>query len=427
MAMSSMKKFTAPLAFIFAMVLVAGLGSTPAQALTSIGLNDIYSVDKITQVYLEIPPLSEASLNTNQTLKTYVPAKVKFVQGGLSSDQVSIGIRLKGTTSLMPLSQKPSMKLRFNWSTALKGQRFLGLKNMTLNSLSQDESWIHEIGAYKLYNTMGVAAPRTGWAEVFVNGKSKGIYVDVETPDDIFLASRFKDATQHLYEGVAQKDLLPGSDNGDESTGNFTVDEGWKAAPNKKDLGALIAVASGKSGKAWWDGLAKVMDRDSMLKMFAVDNIIGSWDSYSGPIINNYYLRSNSKGLFTFVPWGPDNTFGEDRASKQPLDSYTFAMDAPAVGFPWIKILNWGNTMKRGVLFTKCLAYKPCLTSYISALKATSAKVTSTKLGNFMTSAGAVVANYSSDGVKAEQARSVQFLQAQQKVVASLVKKYQIR
>ncbi len=194
---SSLRNLRAIAAIVLTLILT-GATVQPAQAVTTIKLTDIYSSAKLTEVYLEIPPASEASLNNWPTLEKYVTAKVKFVQGSLESDQISIGMRLKGSTSLQPLKQKPSMRIKFNWGDALKGQRFLGLKNMTLNSMTQDTSWIHEFASYKLYNSVGVVAPSTGWAEVFVNGKSKGIYVNIETPDDIFLSKRFKDPTQHL-------------------------------------------------------------------------------------------------------------------------------------------------------------------------------------------------------------------------------------
>ena len=415
--------------FAAALMTLALIGVTlqPAQGVTTIKLTDIYSVAKITEVYLEIPTLSEASLNNRATLKTYVPAKVKFVQGELESDQITIGLRLKGSTSLQPLKQKPSMKIQFNWGDALKGQRFLGLKNMTLHSLTQDNSLVHELGAYRLYNSMGVVAPNTGWAEVFVNGKSKGVYLNVETPDDIFLSKRFKDPTQHLYEGQAFHDLKPGNDSGGETDGRFTVDEGWATTPNKADLTALIEAANVEPAKAWWDGLAKRVDRTALVKMFAVDNFIGHWDGYSGSIINNYFLRSNSKSVFTFLPWGADQTFGENRQTSELLDTYTFPMDKPDVGYPWIKLTHKTETLERGLLFRKCLAYKPCQTLYLQQLKATSAKATAIKLPNLMANAGKVVDFLSNDNNRAEQKRNSAFIAAQHKAVAALLKQYKIK
>jgi hypothetical protein len=128
-----------------------------------------------------------------------------------------------------------------------------------------------------------------------------------------------------------------------------------------------------------------------MVKMFAVDNFLGHWDGYSGPIINNYFLRSNSKSVFTFLPWGADQTFGENRQTPELLDTYTFAMDKPDVGYPWIKLTHKTETLERGLLFRKCLAYKPCQTLYLQQLKAASAKATAIKLPNLMANAGKVV------------------------------------
>ena len=422
----TLNRIRAILAVLLTLALT-GVSLQPAKAVTTIKLSNIYSVAKITEVYLDIPAASEASLNNWATLKTYVPAKVKFVQGELQSDQISIGLRLKGSTSLQPLRQKPSMKIKFNWSDALKGQRFLGLKNMTLHSLTQDNSLVHEIGAYRLYNAMGVVAPSTGWAEVFVNGKSKGVYVNVETPDDIFLSKRFKDPTQHLYEGQAFNDLKPGNDNGLENDGKFLVDEGWATTPNKADLKALIEAANVETPKAWWDGLAKRIDRTAMVKMFAVDNFIGHWDSYSGPIINNYYLRSNSNNVFTILPWGADQTFGENRQTPELLDTFTFEMDRPDVAYPWIKLTHKTETLERGLLFRKCLAYKPCQTLYLQQLKATSARATAIKLPNLMANAGKVVDFLSTDNNRAEQKRNSTFIAAQHKAVAALMKNYKIK
>jgi spore coat protein CotH len=172
---------------VLALIATLLLGVSPSKAANPIALTDIYDNFSVTKVYLEVPQASEASLNNSRTFKTWVAAKVKFVNGDRESAQMSIGMRLKGSTSIQPLRAKPSMKLKFNWGASLSGARFLGLKNMTLHSMTQDTSLIHEVSSYRLFNEMGVVAPKTGWAEVFVNGTSKGIYANIETPDDLSL------------------------------------------------------------------------------------------------------------------------------------------------------------------------------------------------------------------------------------------------
>ena len=52
---------------------------------------------------------------------------------------------------------------------SVPGQRFLGLKMLTLNNMIQDPSMIHEVLAYEVFRAAGVAASRTGYAYVRVN------------------------------------------------------------------------------------------------------------------------------------------------------------------------------------------------------------------------------------------------------------------
>jgi spore coat protein CotH len=67
------------------------------------------------------------------------------------------------------------------------------MKRLTLNAMTQDTSKIHEYGAYALFNAMGVPASKTGWARVYVNGVDRGLYLNVEQPDEVFASKRFKD------------------------------------------------------------------------------------------------------------------------------------------------------------------------------------------------------------------------------------------
>lgn len=424
----SMKKFTITIVALVAIAVTASLpGAQPVFASSQLKLSDIYSNSQVTKVYIALAQASEKSLNSWSTLKTYVPATVRFEQEGKSSSDITVGMRLKGTTSLQPLDGKPSIKLKFNWGDSLSTQRFLGLKNMTLNAMTQDSSYLHEFAAYKLYNAMGVVAPATGWAEVFVNGKPKGIYVNVETPDDIFLSKRFKDQSQHLYEAQAWADLKQGNNDGDKTSGAFTLDEGWKNNPNKNDLANLISKANIASGSAWYKALDSVVDKKSLLKMFAVDNLTGNWDSYSGPIINNYFLRSNTKNKFTFIPWGADQTFGENRESVEKFDTYFFPMDAAEAGYPWVQANFKKDAIERGLLFKKCLAYKPCFTDYLKELRNASAKANSIKLTSQMSAVSALLSNWSDDYVQTEQRRTINFFKKQQNKVSALMAKYKIK
>jgi hypothetical protein len=410
-------------------LLAATLANGPAIAGTDLALTDMYSMQAVTRVMLDIPATSYEALSKPETWWQYAPASVQFVQGDKLSAVMNVGVRVKGSTSQTSIANKASIKIKFNWSDTNTGVRYLGLRLVTLNAMSQDGSFLHEYGAYSLYKKMGEVTPRTGWAEVFVNGISKGVYLNVESIDEQFVRTHFTDVTQHLYEATARRDLKWGSDDGAEDSGAYLVRDGWKTTPNKADLSKLIEVAQLPAGPAWWRRLGVYMDTNRLVAAFAVENFIGSWDSYSGPVVNNYYLRSNSKGKFTLIPWGPDNTFGEWRTpGSDPTTSYFMPMDTPASDFPWIA---WADKTKatwpRGVLFQKCLKYVICKNKYLAALKKTSAVATNMQLIGLMQTAATVIDGLSTDTVREQQARTYRFIDQQQVRVRALLKKYKVK
>jgi spore coat protein CotH len=294
---------------------------------------------------------------------------------------------------------------------------------MTLNAMQQDGSKLHEFGAYALFNAMGLPASKTGWARVYINGVDKGLYLNVETIDDIFISKRFKDNTQHLYEGVALKDFKPGNADGDKNSGSFLVDEGWKKVPNKNDLNTMINALNTSDNAKWWARLNTYWNRAELINHMAVENFLGHWDGYSGPIINNYFVRSNAAGKFSMIPWGLDQTFGENRNPKLKGLTYSFSMLAPKVGFPWISEMpGKPKTMDRGLLYQRCIAYTTCKVAYLKALKAVSAKATSMKLVSKMKAAAALTKDLRTGLVAAVTTNTYQFVTNQQAAVTKLLK-----
>jgi len=423
-----MNKKTSRMATWLAALLLLALSANGVSAASAAGFSqaDIFDPTKINSINFTIPAASVTALNTVATAKTYTAASVTITAAGYTMGPIQIGLRLKGSTSLELLNKTPSFKLAFNWG-ASKGQRLVGLKNLTLNAMTQDGSHLHEFAAYKLSNAMNVPAPRTGWADVKVNGVERGLYVSIETYDDVMLANHFTDTTQHLYEGMALQDLKPGNNDGAKDTGHYLVHEGWGAYPNKNDLGQLIWAANQTNLAAWWKQLATVTDRAELIRFFALENFVGQWDGYSGPIINNYMIRSNLDGKFAFMPWGMDQSFGENRQTVQPYDDYFFPMDKPQVGFPWVQQSFHKTVMDRGLLFRKCLAYAPCKTEYLLDLKATSAKATAIKLVTAMKAAATLQEPYLDSSIFGEQTRTEAWVGKQQTRVAALLKLNKIK
>jgi spore coat protein CotH len=378
---------------------IRGLVAVAALALSFLGApasearnqpSDIFSSKSISQITITITTNSAGKIARSP--KTSVPARfaISNDSGSLKFANLPIDFHLKGTSTLRQnpslVSSRPSLRVKFHQNGAIK-LPFLG-KSLTLNSMTQDPSKIHEYTAYKLYNAMGVPAPRVGYAKVTVvigtRSYDKGLFAIIEPYDDLFLKRHFESRTQHLFEPCNHwTDVTkPGTSKGTASCNNavFEVKEGWKKVPNKLDLRALSSVQKLTDDAEWWAAMDRYTDRDEFIRMWAVENFVSAWDSYSGAIINNYYLRSDSLGVFSMLPTGADETF-----------EYNFKMDATAIGYPLIYDNFQIQTKGRGIMFTRCLKYKPCRNQYLDTLRTVKEKAASIKLKSSVDQIGAML------------------------------------
>ena len=234
----------------------------------------------------------------------YVDGTFSLTTTGGTYGPYNVGIRLKGSRgSFRPLTQKAAFKLKINHSVS--GQRFFGLKKMTLNNMVQDRSMIREVLGYRVFREMNVPSSRTGYSFVRLNGDDYGVYLNIETMDDVSLP-RWYDSTQHLYEGTYGPDFADAAD-----VSRFEVDEGNE--DDRSDLEALIAAVNGGDGD-WSERVAPFADLAEMTRMWATEKYVGQWDGYSGQeetwLPNNYFAHSDATGLFSLMPWGIDLTWG---------------------------------------------------------------------------------------------------------------------
>ena len=331
------------------LALFLGLAAAPATTWAQVPdpAAPLYEPEAVAAIELTLPEASIAALEDPEKREKYQDGTFSLAMTdgtptgvGEHSTPIDVGVRLKGGRgSFKPLTGKAAFKIKFNHS--VKGQTFLGLKTLTLNNMVQDPSMIHEALSYESFRAVDIAAPRTGYAYVRVNGEDYGIYLNVETLDDVALP-RWFEATGHLYEGAYGSDVAPGG------AAAFEVDEGDE--DDVKDLEALIAAANQEAGD-WSDGMAGVADLSQMVRMWAVERYVGHWDGYSGiegvEWPNNFYLHSDMAGEFTMLPWGTDQT--------------------------WAKTLPFEGDA--GLLFDRCLADAGCAAAYEDALIEISAEI----------------------------------------------------
>lgn len=197
--------------------LAAAPAMAPAQAPDPAA--PLFEPEAVAAIELTLPEASIAALEDPEKREKYQDGAFSLamtdgtpIGGEEPSAPIDVGIRLKGGRgSFRPLTGKAAFKIKFNHS--VKGQTFLGLKTLTLNNMVQDPSMLHEALAYEAFRAASIAAPRTGYAYVRVNGEDYGLYLNVETLDDVALP-RWFEATGHLYEGAYGSDVTPGGAGG---------------------------------------------------------------------------------------------------------------------------------------------------------------------------------------------------------------------
>jgi len=418
-------------------------------------LGQVFDPSLISEIKIDIPNKSKKVLE-NKNRDDYVPVTFQIRIGEKQSPVMNIGLKIKGTTSRQAITTTwaySSFKLKFNFGDGNKNQTLLGKKSLTLNAMNQDSSKLHETFAYEAYRANGVPASKTGYAHLTLSKNipkpDRGLYLVLESLDDEFLGDNFTDITQHLYENNSNfNEIYPGNvgKNVNEDA-RFNIKEGWKASANRNDLRAF-AKAIQTSGKKLWDYLETNTDRDKLIALFAVDNFTGGWDTYSGPLINNYHLRFSNEGKMTMIPWGLDNTWGENwfndgkstrwvksyKAPSKAHDDFFFPVDKPTAAFPGSFLIAYGAgvtdskkmtnyQLGRGQLFRKCLSYSPCKTLYFQKLQQVSQWATDTNLSQRMLETAKLIKKYSDGYDRAEQVRTSKWVGKQQARIEKAIAK----
>lgn len=254
--------------------------------------DELLSLQRLSRFDLEITPAAWAALEAEPT--EWVPAHFAYEGTVLES----VGVRLKGNHSFRPLDEKPSFKLEID--QFVPGRRFLGLRGLTLNNMVVDASMLREWISYRVFRELGVPAPRTGYAELFVNGEPYGLYLVLEVYDEDFLARVYDDPSGSLYESDRSGDL-------DRSVDDWDQDAG--ADESREDVAAFMELAQREGNAVFYgdDTTAGVVDMPRFLAFLAGETIVGHFDGHIGG--HNFFIyHEPAEGRWSYLPWGLDQT-----------------------------------------------------------------------------------------------------------------------
>lgn len=240
------------------------------------------------------------SFGMNQMKIREIPyASVKMMIDGISLD--SLGIRYKGFNSWWHSVKKP---LKIDLNEYKPDQQYDGLKKFNLHNGSGDPSFIRDNINYKILRLMGIKAPRTAYAKVYLDDSYMGLYRLVEQIDNTFLDVNFGSHDGNLYKqeskGTAGYSLAWLSNNKEDYYASLSL-ENHDKINDWTDLVHFIDVLNNTRDDQFKEAISNVFDVDEYLQVLALDIAVNNMDYY-GNSGRNYYLY-NDDGKFHWLPW----------------------------------------------------------------------------------------------------------------------------
>ena len=287
--------------------------------------DDLFSTATLQRLDLEVHSSDWAKLQENFQTNTYYPAD--FVWNGQTVRNVGIRSRGRGSRN----AHKPGLKIDFDrYST---NQKFLGLKSLVLDNLTQDPSGIHETVSMRFYQRLGIPTPRETHVRLYVRGEYIGLYALVESIDKQFLARTYGiigDDTQNdgwLYEFVWQENWQF-TDLGTDVAAiklrfDATTHESKSDEDKYRQIQELITLANQTPVERFVEVIGPRFDLPGFIRFVAAQAFLGDTDGFLGAFgINNFYLyRLENKIQHVLIAWDTDNTFWGPTFPIRPDDT----------------------------------------------------------------------------------------------------------
>jgi spore coat protein CotH len=298
------------LASTLALVLVQGLGATPASAQTT---DDFFNPNVLRRLDIVIHGLDWEKLKANFQTNTYYPCDIRWQ--GITTRNVGVRSRGFGSRS----GTKPGLRVDMNRYAA--DQTFLGLKSFALDNLGQDASGVKELIAMKFYARLGLPAPRVASVQLYINNSYAGLYSLIESIDKAFL--------KRVY----------GEHNGDTENDGYLFEYDWQGPWGFDYLGSNLDVyaqkfsakthendsvfdkyypveqwvraANQSSDARFVQAVSPYIDLPMFVKTVAAEIFLSEFDGLLGDFgMANFYLyRFEGTTRHQFIPWDADRTF----------------------------------------------------------------------------------------------------------------------
>lgn len=259
--------------------------------------------------HVYIHPLDLIELKKDIWCDEPVPAKLTIGKRKLNIDIAYRGSHIRKV-------RKKSYHISF-----FKPALFRNAKELHLNAEYKDPSLIRNKLSLDFFDDIGVLSPQTKHVFLKINGKNEGVYLELESVDEHFLASRQlpKGAIFYAIDGDANFSLM--SDLDKEVKKSLDLGYERKVGTEQDDLflQEMIFKVNTMLRLEFEAEIEKYIHVDQYLLWLAGVVFTQNYDGF----VHNYALyRNGDTGQFQIIPWDYDATWGRDVNGRYMNEDY---------------------------------------------------------------------------------------------------------
>lgn len=279
------------------------------------GSGGMYEKDSLRTLYVNFHDpnyhsILQSSFFTNPSYR--IPASITL--GDITLD--SVGVRYKGnSTFCMPNDNGvPKVPYNLDMNYWIAGQKLLGYKKLKLANAWMDATFQKEYIASKIYRKY-LPSPEVNLMKLNVQGNYLGLYVNTESINKQFAKKHFDYDDGALFKCDASGMFCDTTGTPPGGYPGLT----WNGSSDSTLYYSSYDIKSNHGWKEFIDmiyalnftpnNLDSFLNIDRALWAFAVNTVIGNFDSYNGYYVHNYYMYQNEDNLFQMIPWDLSQSF----------------------------------------------------------------------------------------------------------------------
>lgn len=270
---------------------------------------------KLPHYKLFINPVDLKELRRDIWIDEPLPAK-------LTIDEKKLEVDLAYRGSHIRKFPKKSYQLYF-----YKPKTYRGSREIHLNAEYKDPSMIRNKLSFDFFTDIGTLAPKARHVFLTLNGKAEGVYLELESVDEVFLTRRGlpKGSIYYAIDGDANFSLMSDLDKGTKKSLKQGYEKKCGTASDDVYLERLIYNINTIPRQEFGRDIPNYIDVEKYLRWMAGIIFTSNYDGF----VHNYALyRNGLSGLFEMIPWDYDATWGRDVNGKIMVADYV-----PITGF----------------------------------------------------------------------------------------------